>query len=170
MKIIARILPAAILLAAIPLTGFAQPRGAGRGERGPFGQIAETLTDEQKDAIRELHTEHQKKMIDHRAEMDEVMEELNDLYMENASESQIMNKIEEIGKLRTEADKERAKLALEVRDLLTEEQKQMLEEAGGIMGLRGLMGGHGGHGGPRGHHPGPRPGGGPGEPGGEGLE
>lgn len=159
-KRIAIILPVALLLAAIPVTAFAM-RGAGRDEgRGQFKELFESLTEEQRDAIRELRTDHQKEMIDHRAEMQEVMEELHDLYMEDASESQIMNKVEEIGRLRTEADKKRAKLMIDIRNLLTDEQKEMLEEAGGLMGfMGGGPGGHGGHGGPAGHR-----GGGPGEP------
>ncbi|MBN2380174.1 Spy/CpxP family protein refolding chaperone [candidate division WOR-3 bacterium] len=166
MKRITKFLPVAMLLAAIPLTGFAQPGPEGsQGEmRGQLKGIYESLTAEQKEQIKDLRTAHQKETVDLRADLEKQMIELRELISDDASESKIMAKIEEIGRKRTEMQKKKVKLMLEIKNLLTDEQKEMFDG----LGLHGLIGGPGGHSGSRGNRGPSHMRGGSGEPGGEG--
>jgi len=97
-----------------------------------------------------------------KADLQKQMIELQELISDDAAESKIMTKIDEIGRKRTDMQKKKVKLILDIKNLLTDEQKEMLDG----MGMHGLIGGPGGHGGPggqQGHKHGPRPGGGPAE-------
>jgi|GEM_PF-6872648 len=170
MKNLTRLLPAAFLILAIPLTGFAVGHGQGPGggcgmhgeQKQQLKQMYESLSSEQKDQIKDLRTAHQKEMVDLKADLQKQMIELQELISDDAAESKIMTKIDEIGRKRTDMQKKKVKLILDIKNLLTDEQKEMLDG----MGMHGLIGGPGGHGGPggqQGHKHGPRHGGGPAE-------
>jgi Spy/CpxP family protein refolding chaperone len=148
------------------LTVISSAFAAGKGpmsEPAPEGihGFFQSLSADQQAAIGKLMLEHEKKIIALRAEIETKQLELYSLITEEASETKIDAKIEEIGKIRTGLEKQHVSLGLKIRKLLTAEQKAKFD----ALHLMRSMGGGGfrpmGPGGfpPEGMHPGP--GGGP---------
>jgi Spy/CpxP family protein refolding chaperone len=125
------------------------PEAAGR----PNTEFIQNLSQEQREAIREITVQHQKEMISLRAEMETKSLELQELVRSGAGEDAIFAKIDEIGALRTEMMKKRMAMQLEIRAQLTDEQKEMFDQKHMMMGHMGAGGGRG-PGGPGGHGPG----------------
>lgn len=125
------------------------PEAAGH----PKAEIIQNLSQEQREAIREITLQHQKEMISLRAEMETKNLELRELVRAGAGEDAIFAKIDEIGALRTEMMKKRMAMQLEIRAQLTDEQKEMFDQEHMMMGYMGAGGGRG-PGGPGGHGPG----------------
>lgn len=100
------------------------------------------LTDEQREQMRNLRTQHQKEMIPLRADLKVLRVELRELMATGANESALNSKIDQIGKLRTEIQKKRMAHHLAMRNVLTEEQRDAFTETGfmGMMGERGWRG------------------------------
>jgi hypothetical protein len=76
-----------------------------------------------------------------REETDSLRDELHDFVTADASEAELDAKIDEMGALRTEIMKKEVHFRVEVRKLLTDEQKSQLEELRGEKGPYGPMGG-----------------------------
>ena len=157
MRKIAKYLPALLVLGALLIVPAAiakeqsrgQCPGAGFGHMGGIGAIINDLSKEQKEAIHKIMVELEKEMIDLRASLEKKHIELREL-MIAADEAKLYAKIDEIGKLRTDIQKKRVKMMLDIRNLLTDEQKEKLE---GMMPMMGCPGGPGGAPG-QGHCPG----------------
>ncbi len=118
---------------------------AGPGWRGRFSEMRKQipdelkLTDEQREKMRNLRLQHQKEMVPMRADLKVLRIELRELMGNDANQSALNNKIEQIGKMRTEIEKKRVAHMLAMRSVLTKEQQEAFKG----MGLRG---GHGGWG------------------------
>jgi Spy/CpxP family protein refolding chaperone len=136
-------------VAAYGYRGGNGPEAAGR----PKAEFIQNLSQEQREAIREITLQHQKEMISLRAEMETKSLELQELVRAGAGEDAIFAKIDEIGALRTEMMKKRMAMQLEIRAQLTDEQKEMFDQKHMMMGHMGAGGGRG-PGGPGGHGPG----------------
>jgi Spy/CpxP family protein refolding chaperone len=112
-----------------PEAPFCMGMGAGMGWAHGEGVIGELeLTDNQRDRIRDLRTAHQKDMVKRRADLRIARIELRELIDSDADRAQIDAKIEQIGQLRTEMQKAQVGHRLEVKELLTPEQLEKLED------------------------------------------
>lgn len=118
------------------------------GPHGNFGECPKEpkglfgiLNEDQQETVKAMLEEHREEMKGLRDEMDSLREELQELVMADASETELDAKIDEIGALRTEIMKKEVHFRVEVRNLLTDEQKSQLEELRGEMGPGGPMGG-----------------------------
>lgn len=137
--------------------GFGRGFGKGHGEGFALRQhMAEQLdlTDAQKDQIRDLRTKHQKEMIQRQADVKVARLELRELIRDAADRATINSKVEQIGDMQTEIKKAHVGHRLDVRDLLTPEQREKFDDMP-MMG-HGMRGGCDGHGprspkAPRGH-------------------
>lgn len=117
-------------------------------------QMIPNLTDEQKNQIQELRVDQMKQMTSFRNQLMEKRARLRTLQtQDNPDMNAINNAIEEMGEIRTNMHKARAKHHQEVRKLLNDEQQafydaRRMHRHGKSSGRRG------------GHHPGPgmRPG------------
>jgi Spy/CpxP family protein refolding chaperone len=101
------------------------------------------LHEDQQEVVKAMLEEHREEMKRLHEEMENLREELHELVMAEAGEVELDAKIDEIGALRTEIMKKRVHFHVEVRKLLTDEQKLQLEELKGEMGPYGHMGGPG---------------------------
>ncbi len=108
------------------------PEPAPAGMAGFF----QSLTAEQQTAIQKLVVEHEKKIIPLRAELEIKRLELQTLITEEASEQKLNAKIEEIGMVQTEFQKQHVGLGIGIRKLLTAEQKAKFD----VRHLRRLLG------------------------------
>ncbi len=87
------------------------------------------LTEEQKQKIKDIKETKHKKMIATKAQLDKLEAELKSLVVSNNPDLQVINKkIDEIAKLRTDGFKNRIECAVEVRKLLTDEQKKTFDK------------------------------------------
>jgi Spy/CpxP family protein refolding chaperone len=122
--------------------GHGMGHGKGMGPGGGFGpQMAEQLelTDAQKDQMDDMRAAHQKQMIRQRADLKIARLELRELIRGDADRATINSKIDQIGKLETDLEKARVSHRLDMRDILTPEQREKLEDLRPMMG-RGLRG------------------------------
>ncbi|MBD3287872.1 periplasmic heavy metal sensor [candidate division KSB1 bacterium] len=103
----------------------------GKGEFPPMQgwQDIPDLTEDQKSEIEKITLEHRKEMISMRADLKLQRLELQSMIREEADFNKIENKVEEVGKMRTEIQKKRIAHHLEIRSLLTDEQKKALDSA-----------------------------------------
>ena len=140
-------------------------RSKHRGMRG--GMAALELTDEQKEKMSDLRSAHQKAMIDLRAAHAKARIDLGAIRNEdNPSASDIQAKVDAVTAAQGKIMAREIQHSMDVRNLLTAEQKEKLGEMrrGGREGFRGRGGpGFRGRGGPgfRGRGPGFRDGDGP---------
>lgn len=96
-------------------------------KRGIENRIPD-LTDEQKEKIDKLRTEHLKKMLPLKNELGEKEAQMRTLTTaENVSMSKINSKIEEIGTLKIKMAKEREAHKQEIRKLLNEKQRLIFD-------------------------------------------
>lgn len=141
------------LAATLPIllgTLFAQPHGSeAGGHQGRGGGMIERLlspqavehlglTDAQQDRIREIADEHEEKVLDLRHQIENGELELRRLReADNPSENQIKNKIRELGNLRIDMQLAQVDMHFDIREVLTAEQIELINEF------------RAGHGGPR---------------------
>jgi Spy/CpxP family protein refolding chaperone len=134
-------------------------RHGGRGGmRGGHGAMMEklNLSDRQKEQMKSLHEDQQRRMIPIHAGLQEARLDLQKLMRADApSRSQIDATIDRMAKLRADAQKARVATMLEAHTVLTPEQRKQMKEMHGGMGrgmrgMGGMGGGRGMHGG--GHH------------------
>ena len=126
----------------------------GRGGRGGRGEMRAhrqdvleqlNLSDKQKEQIKTLRQAQERRMIPLRASMEEAQLDLRDaMSADQPSKAKIDAAIDRLSDLRANAQKERVGSMLEMRNLLTADQRKKLKDLGG-MGF-GRMGGRGGHG------------------------
>lgn len=98
--------------------------GMGPGQ-GMFKQL--DLSTEQIEKLRDMRTSHQKEMIPLRAELKVARIELRELVRAGDNTSAIDAKIDQIGKLQTQLEKKRVQNQLQMRSILTPEQRQKME-------------------------------------------
>ncbi len=157
-RITAILLTGVMMIATI--SSFAQ-RGQGKGNPGMHKNMSmhqkcyaniPNLTEEQENQLEELKVPHMKKMSDFYNQLNEKRARLKTLQTkDNPDMNEINSVIEEMGEIRTEMHKARAKHHQEVRSLLNEEQKlyfdkhKMKKHKG--MHDKGMKKGKGRHGG-----------------------
>ena len=105
-------------------TAYAQPRGQRFADTDDFPEF----TKEQRDQMADLRVEHQKAMIPIRADLRLLQVELREMVRNEAPRSSINAKLDQIGDLKTQLSKMRMEHRLKMRDILTDEQKDYLEE------------------------------------------
>lgn len=157
-----------LILTAVLLSAFAIPamaKGNMNNDARPIEQFKNgagrmieplNLTEEQMDKMQQMRFENQKWMIDMKAKLEHKMLELREYTHMNPNEKKALAVAEEIGKLRTEMEKNRISQHFKMRNLLTAEQKEIFDN----MGFMGGMGHEHGMGpgydmGPRGDFDGP---------------
>lgn len=123
------------IVALLLVTGiaFAQQPGMGQGHgekmcsRGHRSMIRD-LTEEQTEQMKELRVEHWKAVQPLRNQIGEKRARLRTLSTSDKVDMAGINRvIEDIGKMRTQMMKERARHRQDVRELLTEEQRVMFD-------------------------------------------
>lgn len=92
------------------------------------------LTPDQLSKIEKLRLEHQKEMLPIRTKMQALRLDLRTMIMEEQDQKKIDDKIEEIGKIRTELMKKQVKHRLAIRSLLTDDQKVYFDAIGMKLG------------------------------------
>jgi Spy/CpxP family protein refolding chaperone len=120
---------------------YSQPAGnnnkQGRGPNSAFrdGKSFEmlcnklNLTDSQKDKIYSLRNEHQKKMIDLRADLQKARLEARGLRRSNnISRSDVVNSTEKINKIKNEMALLRTNHRMDIYEVLTPEQRQIAKD------------------------------------------
>lgn len=117
------ILAALVMMLAVSINaghtqGMDEFDGPGKG----FPGIPELSADQMKQ-MQTLRLEHQKEVLPVRTQLQSRKLDLETLIMEEASQSKIDKKIEEIGTIQTQLMKMRVKHRVAVRYLLTEDQK-----------------------------------------------
>ncbi len=117
------------------------PNGERNFEKGDW---LPGLTDEQKDAIKEIRLEGMKQQLPLKNKKDELKAQLKtEMTADQPNETKINNLIEEIGKIDIDKQKIRAKSRLEIRKLLNEEQRLVfdmrMERKGSERGDRAKM-------------------------------
>ncbi|MFO7864842.1 MAG: Spy/CpxP family protein refolding chaperone [Salinivirgaceae bacterium] len=107
------------------------------------------LTDEQEQKITDLRNAHWNKMADYRADLDIARAELHKLRVAENPDGKAMDaKIEKMGDIKTQMHKASSNHRLEVRDLLTDDQKAYYDSRGMRRGGKGhFRGGRGNKGG-----------------------
>lgn len=126
-------------------TVYAQP-GQGMGARGK-GMAARdsfpTFSKDQLQKMDQLKLENQKAMIPMRADLKLMMVEYRDMLRNDASQSDLNAKLDQIGQLKTKISKARLDHRLKMRNIMTDEQREFIESHRG-MGP-GCFGGQDGH-------------------------
>jgi len=120
---------------------YSQPADNSRRGHGPnsssfrdgkgFGLLFDklNLTDSQKDKINSLRTEHQKKMIDLRADLQKARLDEKELRnSDNISRSDVVKVTEKINKIRDEISLLRANHRMDIYEVLTPEQKKIAKD------------------------------------------
>jgi|GEM_PF-1195821 len=138
---------AVVSVVAVAISSWAFGGGPGGGpptdgQKGPNGLFG-ILTEDQQETVKSMLEENREEMEGLREEMKNLREELRELIKSEASETALNAKIEEIGALHTEIMKKQVNLRVEIRELLTDEQKAQLDEMEAEMGPGGHMGGPG---------------------------
>lgn len=126
-------------------TLYAQP-GQGMGARGK-GMMARdsfpAFTKDQLQKMDQLRLENQKAMIPMRADLKLMMVEYRDMLRNDASQSDLNAKLDQIGQLKTKISKARLDHRLKMKNIMTDEQREFMESHRG-MGRRHFDG-RGGH-------------------------
>lgn len=116
-------------------------RRGGRGDR----MAKLNLTDRQKEQIRTIRQQQQRRMIPLRARLQEANLDLRQLLRaDRPSQARIDAAIDHVAELRADAHKARVASMLEIRGLLTDAQRKQLREQRGSMRGWGGRGGRGG--------------------------
>lgn len=141
-------LVAVIALLSVPAAAFAQGRG-GRGG-GPDGPRGARMAERAKDAgvsdatitkIKAIVDKNREGMKDLRGEKQEARDALHDLMQADKPNSKkIMEQIELLGHIRTELQKKRVGMQLEIRKLVTSSQWDAMRPGRGGKGMRGQRG------------------------------
>ena len=136
-------------LAAAAINLYPQKADQPRGERFR-GQMYQklNLTDEQKDQIDQLRIEHQKAMIDLRADMQKQRLAMQELMQKgNYTRADYLNMVNQMNAARDKIATARANNRMDVYELLTDQQKKIFNEhqmMGGRFGEgRGMFDGNG---------------------------
>jgi Spy/CpxP family protein refolding chaperone len=119
-------------------TAFAQQRGQRWADRDDFPEF----TSEQREQMADLRAEHQKAMIPLRADLRLLQVELREMIRDDAAQSRINSKLDEMGALKIELSKVRMDHLLKMKNILTEEQKEFFKDHPRLMkhlrdGMRG---------------------------------
>lgn len=102
------------------------------------------LTEEQEAKIETLKTAHWNSIKEHHADLSILRAELRKMQIsDNPDRSAIEAKIEAMGEIRTDMHKERNQHRLDVRELLTDEQKSWFDRRGHRFGREGYGRRHG---------------------------
>ena len=104
---------------------FAQgnPNQKNRGADRPFMNIPD-LTEDQKEQITEIRTDHMKEVLPLRNELNEKEARLQTISTgENVDQNKINTTIDEIGKIKIDLAKKRAAFKQDIRKILTEDQR-----------------------------------------------
>ncbi len=133
-----------IVIIAAAVNFYPQKSDGPRGERFRGKMIEKLkLTDDQKDKIEQLRIEHQKAMIDLRADMQKKSLALKELMRKgNYSRSDYLNLANDISSARDKIAAARANHRMDVYELLDDQQKKIFNEMpmmGGPGGQRGGM-------------------------------
>ncbi|MBN1184443.1 MAG: Spy/CpxP family protein refolding chaperone [Bacteroidales bacterium] len=139
-------------MAQCPSGGMGQGNGnkqkvaqSGNGA-GYFCNNIPNLTDEQKLAIDKIKLDQKKAALETKTEIDSKKIKLNALLTtDNPDKASIDKLIDEIGKLKTDMQKKHAANLIEIRKLLTEEQKVYFDNHMISKGFGSGQGGKGGH-------------------------
>ena len=102
-------------------TAYAQPRQQRFADTEDFPEF----TTEQREQMADLRAGHQKEMIPLRADLRLLQVELREMVRNEAPQAQINSKLDEIGVLKTQISKMRMDHQFKMRNILTEEQKQL---------------------------------------------
>jgi Spy/CpxP family protein refolding chaperone len=134
-----------ISVVAIAISSWAFAGGPGNGPpsdgpKGPKG-LFKILDEDQQETVKAMMEEHREDVKSLREEMENLREELHELIKAEAGEVELNAKVDEIGTLHTEIMKKKVGFHVEVRKLLTDEQKSQLDELEKEMGPHGHMGG-----------------------------
>jgi Spy/CpxP family protein refolding chaperone len=119
-------------------TVYAQSHGKGMGRAHGMGMgiMADEdfpeLTNEQRDQMADLKIAHQKAMIPVRADLKMLRIEMKELMRDEASQSKMNRKIEEIGALKTEIKKMQLDHRLKMKDVFTDDQIEYLKNHKGM--------------------------------------
>ena len=110
--------------------GMKAPRGRGHDGPGLLAVADEIgLTDQQSEQLKKLSVEHKTAMVDYGAAVQKANIKLRSLQQdENASEAAVMSAIDEVSRLKADMQKARYRHRTQVMGLLTDEQKDKLEE------------------------------------------
>lgn len=107
----------------------------GRGQRGQGIVEALNLTKDQQEQIQNIRQSYRSQIQPKQQTIQTVRQELNDLFAGSASAEQLRNKQQELGQLRQEVNRLNFESMLEVREILTSEQRQkfhdFMEQQGG---------------------------------------
>ena len=88
------------------------------------------LTEDQMAKIQKLKLDHQKEVLPIQTKIKTQQLELKTMILENTSQKQILNKVEDIGKIKIELMKKHMVHRLAVRNLLTDTQKIYFDSKG----------------------------------------
>lgn len=113
----------------LPAQTIAQ-RGPGpRGHRGPQRLIEElNLSDSQMQDLEDIRLKYQEQMNEQRQVLMEAQQELNDMMSGDASEAQLRNQYRQVAQLGQELGDLRFESMLEMREVLTPQQRRELAE------------------------------------------
>lgn len=154
--IIGGLILAVIIAAAVNF--YPQKSDQSRGEAF-HGKMIERLklTDEQKNKIEQLRIEHQKAMIDLRADMQKKRLAVRELMQKgNYSRSDYLNLVNDLSSARDKIAAARANHRMDVYELLDDQQKKIFNEMPMMGGQGGKRGGMMDRQCPMGRHPGGR--------------
>ncbi len=101
-----------------------------RGQRGSMQNCLniESLTTEQKDALKKMHVARMDKSVQHRSQMELLQARQRNAMIQKEPDMKEVNKIiDEMGALRTSWMKEAVAHRLAIRNMLTEEQRVMFD-------------------------------------------
>ncbi len=135
-SVIGTLAVAIILAAAVNFYPQKADRPGGQGLRGQMFMKL-NLTEEQKDKIEQLRIEHQKTMIDLRADMQKkrlAMEEL--MQKGNYTRTDFLKAISDINASKDKIETARANNRMDVYDLLNDQQKKIFNDHPMMMGKR----------------------------------
>ncbi|MCX6148974.1 MAG: periplasmic heavy metal sensor [Ignavibacteriales bacterium] len=137
-----------ILILAVTIVTFlstnitAQQHKRGKDLPGAKHLLKElNLTDQQKDDFDKLRSEHQKKAIDLKAEIQKLHVEMKDQLREkNINEEQILSLSKKVSELQAQLKESAIKMWLQSYKLLDDKQKEMWKQQGPMLGERmGMM-------------------------------
>lgn len=113
-----------ILLSLSISSVYAQPMKRQNIRQNIYSKL--NLTDEQQDKIEQLRINHQKKMVDLRADLEKSQLELKDLMIKgNYSRTDYLKTVQNIQKKREVMSTERANHQMDIYEILTPEQKEI---------------------------------------------
>ena len=119
-----------ILLTLSISSVYAQPMKKQNIRQNIYSKL--NLTDEQQDKIEQLRINHQKKMVDLRADLEKSQLELKDLMIKgNYSRTDYLKIVQNIQKKKEVMATERANHQMDVYEILTPEQKEIWNDSRG---------------------------------------